>query len=324
MLPPDAYQFPDDAPGERPAGGWTRTFPHPLGVRGAKPQADFYGRWQRSPYSDEYLEKMASAMIERMQLGRGAGTDFLAVSFSALDLVGHAYGPRSHEVQDVLFRLDATIGRLLKTLDERVGRSNYVLGLSADHGVADIPEQTTDAGRLLAAAVNTALQKILASAVGPGPHGVLVNYTDIYLAPAVAKRLRDDPQARNAVLTGLQGLTGIARAMFGDELTTADARASSDPVRRAAALSYHPGRSGDIIVVPRERWLFSDAATTHGSLYEYDQRVPVILFGAGVKSGSYSETASPADIAPSLAAAVKVPMKDTDGRVLREALTNRP
>lgn len=319
-LPPDLYQFVDDGAGERPVIGWARTFPHPLGRRGGRPDGDFYTRWQRSPFSDEYLGRMAETMVERMQLGHGAGTDFLGVSFSALDMVGHAYGPRSHEVQDVLLRLDATIGRLLNVLDERVGHQNYVLGLSADHGVAEVPEQTTGAGRLLAAPVNTVLQKVLASILGPGPHGVVVNYTDIYLAAGVAEKLRQDKVARSAVLGALQALTGIARAFHGDDLSTPDARASGDPVRRAAALSYHPGRSGDVIVVPRERWLFSDAATTHGSLYEYDQRVPVLIFGAGIKPGSYSGAASPADIAPTLAALANVPMTDTDGRVLREAL----
>lgn len=319
-LPPDAYQFTDDAPGERPVIGWTRTFPHPLGRRGGRPDTEFVARWQRSPFSDEYLGRMASAMVERMKLGGGAGTDFLGISFSAIDLVGHAYGPRSHEVQDLLLRLDAAIGRLLDQLDARVGRQNYVLGLSSDHGVAEIPEQTTGAGRLLGATVNTVLQKVLATTIGPGPHGVVVNYTDIYLATAVAERIERDKEARSRVFSALQALPGIARVFHGDELSTPDARTSSDPVRRAAALSYHSGRSGDLIVVPREKWFFSDAATTHGSLHEYDQRVPVIMFGAGVKPGSHSAAASPADIAPTLAALVHVPMTDTDGRVLREAL----
>jgi predicted AlkP superfamily pyrophosphatase or phosphodiesterase len=319
-LAPDAYQFADEAAGERPVIGWSRTFPHPLGRPGGSPGTDFYTRWQRSPFSDEYLGRMAEAMVERLELGRRATPDFLAISFSALDMVGHQYGPRSHEVQDLLLRLDATIGRLLKVLDDRVGRQNYVVGLSADHGVAEIPEQSTGSGRLLPATVNTALQKALAAAVGPGPHGVVVNYTDIYLSMEARERLRQDEKARATVVAALAHLNGIARVFHGSEVSTAEARASSDPVLRAAALSYHPGRSGDLVVVPRERWLFSDSATTHGSLYEYDQRVPVLVFGAGVKSGQYTSPATPADIAPTLAALASVPMADTDGRVLREAL----
>jgi predicted AlkP superfamily pyrophosphatase or phosphodiesterase len=320
MLPADAYQHEDDAPGERPAGGWTRSFPHRLGSSEGRPDAGFYGRWQRSPYSDEYLERMAAAIVRELSLGRGAGTDVLGISFSALDLVGHAFGPRSHEVQDVLFRLDAAIGRVLDTLDREVGRGNYVLGLSSDHGVAEIPEQVSDSGRLLGPAVSAALQKTLAAAHIPGPHVASVVYTDIYFVPGVADRLTRDRKLRGLVLDTLRSLPGAAAAFHGSELTGRSARTSSDPARRAAALSYYPGRSGDMIIVPRERWILAGSATTHGTLHSYDQRVPVMLYGRGVTPGRRATAATPADIAPTLAAVAGVRMENTDGRVLREAL----
>src|SRR4029450_8084452 len=116
--------------------GMTKTFPHALD---APPQPgsteSFFTRWTRSPVADEYLGSLAETAIDKMSLGKGPGTDFPGGSFSSLDLVGHAYGPRSHEVQDILARLDATIGRLLDHLDRPVGAGNYVLGVSAGHGV---------------------------------------------------------------------------------------------------------------------------------------------------------------------------------------------
>jgi hypothetical protein len=105
-----------------------------------------------------------------------------------------------------------------------------------------------------------------------------------------------------------------------DEIATADARASPDPVRRAAALSYHEDRSGDLIIVPKEQWLFSTAVTTHGTNQRYDQHVPVIVFGAGVKAGEYASAATPADLVPTLAAVAGVRIDKTDGRPLSEAL----
>ena len=90
---------------------------------------------------------MAADAVDALNLGRGTTTDFLGVSFSSLDIVGHTSGPRSHEVQDILVRVDATIARFLDHLDKTVGRGNYVLGFSADHGVADIPEQIDRGGR---------------------------------------------------------------------------------------------------------------------------------------------------------------------------------
>ncbi len=92
----------------------------------------------RSPLSDEYLGKPAAASVETLQLGRRGTVDFLGVSFSALDLVGHAFGPNSHEVQDLVARLDVTIGELLDHPDASVGAGSYVLGFSADHGVGEI------------------------------------------------------------------------------------------------------------------------------------------------------------------------------------------
>jgi type I phosphodiesterase/nucleotide pyrophosphatase len=314
-----AYQGADDEAAERPVTGMTRTFPHALGVPGGKPDADFYGRWQRSPFSDEYLGGLAAVAVDALKLGNGDGTDFLAVSFSALDLVGHLYGPRSHEVQDLLAHLDVTIGRLLDHLDAAVGAGNYVLGLSADHGVADIPEEAGAGGRQGSRDVRDALQKVLAPALGAGTHVLSAAYTDIYVTPAAAARLENDAALGRAALDALRALPGIAHAFLGKELANAEARSSEDPVRRAAALSYYPGRSGDIIVVPKPNWLLSSNVTTHGTNYAYDQRVPLILFGRTVHPGRRTEAATPADVAPSLAALAGVPIAKTDGRALTEA-----
>jgi hypothetical protein len=99
-----------------------------------------------------------------------------------------------------------------------------------------------------------------------------------------------------------------------------DPQSSDDPVVRAARLSQFPGRSGDVILVPKAYWLMSTGTTTHGTYYGYDRHVPVVLYGAGVKPGRYWGAASPADIAPTLAALCGITMAHTDGRVLAEAL----
>jgi predicted AlkP superfamily pyrophosphatase or phosphodiesterase len=318
-LPLSAYQGEDAMPGEGKVVGWTSTFPHPLGVPGGKVDNDFYARWQRSPYSDEYLARMAMASIDALELGGGPATDFLGVSFSAVDGVGHVYGPRSHEVQDLLVRLDRTIGRLLDHLDATVGAGNYVIGVSADHGVAEIPEQVRG-GRVASKTVSTALQNVLAAALGPGTHVLSSAYTNLYLDRAARKRLSKDRALRDAALTALRSVEGISDAFWGPDLATAAARSSEDPVRRAAALSHFPGRSGDFIIAPKDNWLMSTAVTTHGSQHAYDQRVPVILFGASIRSGHYDGTATPADLVPTLAAVAGLKIAAGDGRVLKSAI----
>ena len=337
-LQPSAYEHEDDRPGEKPPAGWDSTFPHPLGRAGGKPDGQFYMHWARSPFADEYLARMAADAVDSLNLGRGTGTDFLGVSFSTLDLVGHAFGPESHEVQDVVIRMDRTLGRMLDHLDAKVGRGNYVLALGSDHGVAGVPEQTEGAGRHTSADVRTAIDGALTPLLGPAPspraragttpprptYMAYSAYTDIYLASGVMDRLKKDEKAMAAVIAALKTLPGIAQAFYAEDLTTPEARTSADPVRRAAALSYHPGRSGDIIIVPRQNWILSTAATTHGTLHAYDQRVPIIFYGAGVKPGRHTDSATPADIAPTLAALAHVPFTRTDGRVLTSAVAAAP
>ena len=314
-LPPAQYQGEDDGKGEGKVAGWSTTFPHPLAVPGGKADADYYGRWQRSPYADAYLGRMAAAAVDALKLGQGATTDFLGVSFSAVDAVGHVYGPRSHEIQDLLVRLDGTIGTLLDHLDRTVGKGRYILGFSADHGVSEIPEQT-GGGRVSSKAVSAALDKVLVPALGPGTHVLSATYTNIYLDAAARKRLEKDAALRESALTALRSVQGVGASFWGKDLESAGARASSDPVRRAAALSHSPGRSGDIIIAPAEKWLMSTAVTTHGSQYAYDQRVPVIFFGGEVRAGRYGDPATPADVMPTLAAVAKVKVEKTDGRSL--------
>jgi predicted AlkP superfamily pyrophosphatase or phosphodiesterase len=317
-LPADRYQGSDEPPGERGSAGWTAAFPHPLGAAGDRA---YYQHWTVSPFADEYLEEMAAAAIDAVHLGKGDSTDFLGVSFSTLDLIGHAYGPRSHEVQDELVRLDATLGRLLDRLDEKVGAGNYVLALSADHGVADIPEQAAGGGRVLSSVVGGAIDAVLKAAeYGDGPFLAASVGSDFYLKPGVYDRLRGDEKTLKTLRGAMGKLSGIERVLTADDVSSAKARESKDPQIRATALSYYPGRSGDLIVIPKENWIMGAVVTTHGTLNPYDQRVPIVLFGTGIRAGVRPEAVTPADIAPTLAALAGVTLQPVDGRVLTAAL----
>jgi hypothetical protein len=315
-LPVSRYQYSDDAPGERGAGGWSATFPHPLGSAGDRA---YLSHWLQSPYADAYLEQMAETAVDEMKLGQEGRLDFLGVSFSALDSVGHGFGPRSHEVQDVLVRLDVTIGKLIEHLDAKVGRANYVLGLSADHGVADIPEQV-NSGRQSSQQIIAVIEEALKPILSGGPFVTASAYTDIYLKPGAVDRLKNDKRAMTAVTDALMGLPGIARVLRADELASNQARTSKDPQVRAAALSYFPGRSGDLILIPKENWLLAPSATTHGTLYPYDQRVPVVLFGGSIQPGVHDDAAMPPDLTATLAAVAGIHLPSPDGQALRSAL----
>jgi len=316
-----SYLGPDDGPGERPEHGWTRVFPHPLSPPGAPPAA-FLEHWQSSPYGDAALGAMAVSAIDDFQLGQRDAVDFLGVGFSSTDLVGHDFGPDSHEVQDTLARLDRTLGALLTALDAKVGRGRYVLALSADHGVATVPEVAAAAGRsagrvplgIVRSTVDAALQD-----VGPGPHVARVEYTEVYLTEAARARMT---AARIApALAALRAMPGVAAAIWTPDL----AHLTGLPPAMLAAVraSHVPGRSGDITIVPAPNWILvpgTDPAggtgTTHGSLHAYDQHVPLVFLGAPFAPGRYQTAATPADAAPTLAATVGLAITGVEGRPL--------
>lgn len=313
------YLFADAGLGEAPGRPRTATFPHTLW---ASTPAGSYELWTKSPFADAYLGRLAAASVESLELGRGPGLDFLHVSFSTLDLVGHEFGPWSHEVQDVLIGLDRTIGALVDALDREIGRDAYIVALTSDHGVSPVPEAASalglDAGRLQTQEGTMRLEAALTEVFGPGRYVARWHYTDIYFEPGVYDRLRADPAALAVAIKAIGAVPGVWRVFRGEDLE--QGRSHDDPIARAASLSYYPGRSGDIIIVPKPYWIGSPAAATHGTLHDYDARVPIVLFGAGIKPGQYLEPVTPADIAPTLAFLAGVTLADPDGRVLKEAL----
>jgi predicted AlkP superfamily pyrophosphatase or phosphodiesterase len=319
LLPESAYLYADDAPGENSPIPWGRTFPHVLESPAGKPDNLFVNAWERSPWSDEYVADMAIDLIDTLKLGSQPGTDMLAVSFSTLDGVGHEYGPRSHEVQDVLARLDVTIGRLLAAIERAVG-NNYVLAMSADHGVATIPEQVegAKAGRLANNAIRQAAEAAIVKVLDAGPHVATLVESHLSLTPGTYDRLRAKPGALDSVKQAIAAVPGVGLVYSADELTSRTP--TDDPMLRAWRLSYYAGRAGDFVISPQPNFLARASGTTHGTPYEYDVRVPVLLFGARIRPGQYDQAASPVDIVPTLASFTGVALPQTNGRVLSEAI----
>lgn len=311
--PQAAYANEPAAIGVR-SDAWQHTFPHTIQT---------WDDWQASPSSDAYLGRLALHAARSLRLGSPGNTDFLAISFSALDLVGHIYGPDSHEVQDVLIRLDSTLGTLLDGLDDLVGRDHYVVALSADHGVAPTPERTLnlgiDAGRIQPRSVTDVAEKAVAGVLGPG-HWVnrLLN-GDLYLEDAVFEQLRGRHGALHALRAALEALPGIRAVFTRDQLTGAAPMA--DPLQQQVANGFHPERSGDVALVLKPFWLVGGSGgANHGTPYRYDTHVPVVFWGPGIRSGQFSQAVTPLDIAPTLAFLAGITMPHAQGQVLTDAL----
>jgi hypothetical protein len=187
--------------------------------------------------------------------------------------------------------------------------------------VTPIPEQLKaegrDGGRLDSAGLLQALEGAAQKALGPGKYVGHITSNDVYFQPGVFEKLTKNASAMNAVMKAAASEPGIARVFRSDELQ--DATTAKDALLRAAALSYAPGRSGDLILEPKPGWMVGATGTTHGSANPDDQRVPIILFGEGIKPGKYEDAATPADIVPTLADICGITLSHAQGTVLRSA-----
>jgi predicted AlkP superfamily pyrophosphatase or phosphodiesterase len=321
-MPKERYLYDGSAQGRQRTALVTKDFPHKVQGDGTEVGGAFTDAWESSPYSDEYLAGLASAALDGLKLGRGAGTDYLGISFSALDKVGHDFGQDSHKVQDVMIHLDRQLGLLLDKLDRDVGKGNYVLALTSDHGVSPVPErvkaQGLDAGRINTTTIGRQIDEALVRELGPGTYRTRVIYNDIYFNTGIYRKLLQNQKAMDAVIDVVLKTQGVWRVYKKEELS------ATDPFTYRSFLSHFEGRSGDLKLLGRDYWITSSSTSTHGTGHQYDTRVPVILFGAGIKRGEYLEPSSPIDVAPTLAFLTGVTLPHAFGRLLNEALTPRP
>jgi predicted AlkP superfamily pyrophosphatase or phosphodiesterase len=322
FLPRDQYLYEESATPRQRTALSTAVFPHDVRGKGNALDGSFSDAWESSPYSDAYLAALAMRAVEGLRLGRTNGTDFLGISFSALDKVGHDFGPESHEVQDVLVRLDQEIGALLDKLDREVGPGSYTVALTADHGVGPVPEHLKargfDAGRISAAGLSKEIDEVLTRTLGPGTRRTRVINTDIYFTEGVYAQLVQNPSAMDEVLETVRRTPGVWRVYRKEQLLAAGN--DPNPLVRAAVLGYFEGRSGDLVMLPKTYWITSTSTATHGTGHRYDTRVPVLLYGRSIRKGEYLQAAAPIDLAPTLASLTGITLPDARGRVLREAI----
>lgn len=297
-------------------GVFDRRFPHALGRAVTAPGESFYGAIYHSPFVDEYLVEVVRRLIEAEDLGADDHTDFLGVSFSSLDTVGHQYGPNSPEILDAVLRLDRDLGRLLDLVEERVGKDRLVVALSADHGVMPLPEyerlQGRDAHREDAGDV-ACIQGVfngLEHELGGGPW---LDY-DGYIAPAAVQasgRTREEIANRAKEL--LERCPTVERVWTRGELegpddggdTTADPPVdpTADPMRQIYQNAFNPERSPDFLIQRAPGRLAEPVPeTTHLSPYPCDTHVPMILLAPGLAPRRIDRPVATVDLAPTVAA----------------------
>lgn len=294
-------------------------FPRPFGGASSAPTISFYSDLYSSPWSDDLVGRFGEHLIVSQALGADEHPDYLGLAFSAVDLVGHDYGPDSRELLDTVLRLDRTLGRLFDTVERTVGMEHTLVVFSGDHGVSPVPELRRQRGlpgsRVTAAeaACVQSLERRLddelgeARWLGPGP------FIDRQTAAEAGVALEE--VERIAKRSG-EACPGVEEVWTRSELV-GEPEAAEGYLRLARA-SFHPERSPDLLIRYREFFLNTrNAAATHGSPYDYDTRVPLVFLGAGVVPGVVRQPATTADVAPTLAARLGVTTpKSLDGRAL--------
>ena len=304
---------PDDIAGEGKGAGQGRVFPHPFEPTDPKATPAYLTALYTSPFGNDLLLDLAVKAIDAEKLGADDVPDLLSVSFSSNDAVGHAWGPDSQEVLDVTLRADRVMKRLLDALDAKVGKGKYVLALTADHGICPLPEVSRkrgeDAGRVQPA-TGAKVEAFLTEKYGKGA-GKWVEAVSgpwVYLnGKAVTAAGVKPADVQAALAAWLATQTGVKAAYTRAALTAGIPE--SDPVGRMVARSFHPDRCGDVYVLLKPYYLSSAAlatGTTHGSPWEYDTHVPLVVYGAGVIPGVRKGRVTPLAAAAILSAAAGV------------------
>lgn len=311
LLPAEAYdrlQGPDDMPGEHSDYGMGRTFPRVVNGGSEQLGANFYEAFEGSPFKSEVLLDFARATVEHENLGGRGVTDLLCVSFSVNDVVGHNFGPDSHEVMDITLRTDRMLADFFAFLDRRVGLARCTIVFTADHGVAPLPERVkaaspaVSAGRIDSARLTKACEDALNAAFGPladNRKWLLVDENWLFFQRGVLQEKKLATAAAEAVLRdALRTIDFVAEAYTRTELNAGDIEgAQAEGVR----LSHHPARAGDVYYHMKPFWVDRKTGSNHGTPYTYDTHVPLVWLGVGVTPGTHTRRVGVDDIAPTLA-----------------------
>jgi hypothetical protein len=301
-------------------GADAKGFPYSL----SKYTGTNYGILPATPYGNTITAELAKAAVTNEQLGADAITDFIAVSFSSPDYVGHSFGPNSIENEDTYLRLDKDLGDFFNFLDSKVGKDQYLVFLSADHGAAHVPafvkEHKIPAGNVNLQALFNKLNEFLKVKFSKeGLVSDISNYQVALNLPAIGSSLNIN-DIKKSVIDFLTVQPGIARAFATDEITSATLPVK---LREVLVNGYYPTRSGQIQMIFQPQWIegFLNGGTTHGVWNPYDAHIPLLWYGWNIKPGkTYRETYM-TDIAATLAAMLHIQMPNgCIGSVIQEVI----
>lgn len=322
----------DDRPFELALPGFGRTFPHPYGKEGDK---YFTTSLTLSPAGDELTLDFAKALIENEKIGADEVPDYLSVSFSCTDYVGHVFGPSSLEGEDNILRLDRTLAELLRFVGEKVGLENTLIVLSADHGAPESPDYLRQMGFEASYVDPDDYDKTTAIAALKKRFGIGEELITTYFQPylylnreLISEKGLDPEEVERAVAAEVEKFDGVALAVSSSALKAGNF--PDMPLIKSVLRNYNPKRSGDIYVVFEPNRFINDfdgltAASVHGSPWRYDTFVPIIFVGPGIPAQRISRRVETVDIAPTLSLLIGAkPPSGAVGAALVEVISSSP
>ncbi len=302
----------------------TPTFPYNLSK--LKKKNGQYELLKMTPFGNSLVKDFAKAAILGENLGKGEATDFLAISFSSTDYIGHKFGPDSKEIEDTYIRLDKDIASLLTFLDEQVGRTNYTLFLTADHAVVQVPAYLESlkvpAGYFNSKDFKAFTEKVVQEEFNLRADDLIENVSNyqLFLNKETLRvnklKLRE---VSDVLVNRLVEYKSIAKTVSAYTLQNTDF--DRDILNRLQN-GYNQKFSGDILLIPNPSTISgSRKGTTHGSGYNYDSHIPMLMYGKGIKKGVLKRRIAITDIAPTIANLLHIsPPNGVTGTVITEAL----
>jgi len=325
LYPVDTYtqSTADDKEYERTEIGPKNSFPYDMSAYVGK---DYY-KLPFLPQAATYTFEMAKAAAIHEQLGKGTETDFLAVSISSPDYAGHSFGPNAVELEDTYLRLDKDIEQFLNFLDTQVGKGNYLLFLTADHGAAHVPgflkEHQLPGGSIplgnVVRKVNNELQskyKLKNGIINSTYYNLALNHKEIDSLKL------DTDEIKSFIIKLMEKEEGIYRVVDKEELGESNLQQT---IRERLINGYYPYRSADLQIIPLPNWFKDNSKGTDHSVWNpYDAHIPLLWYGWKVKPGKSYQERYMTDIAVTIAAMLNIQMPNgAVGKVIEEVAGSR-
>ncbi len=308
-----------------PRPGLGATFPHPVTGGLEQPGPAFYSAFTSTPFANGYTLDTATEIVRQEKLGQDGASDLLAINLSSNDYVGHSFGPDSAEVLDITVQTDAALSRFFNALGKMVpgGLANVTIVVTADHGVAPIVAELQKAGFGAGTTqiAEDGLEKAMTTELGPGDWVQAIVDDNVYLnLQTITGKKVSYTRAEDVAADYLRQQPGIYAVFTRSQLL--DGQMLDNDISRRIARSFHPKVSGELVMVSDPYWVPGrSTGATHGTPYAYDTSVPLLLAGAGIKAGRYTERVSTLDIAPTLSDLLGILQPSgCEGRVLSQAL----